>query len=215
MRSKYSHVRFKSDWTYLFEIIFPANRIVVDYGQTEDLFLLAIIDTATGKDLPLEDIGMPIVKQFDGLTDLAAIRAIQDPLNEGFVLRFESGLRIKVKFEEYKRLHKLLTGVSPRFIWETLRDKRSFEEIIDRVPDEFYNWATDLKNRLLSRYSEIEQQCKADFKDLGDRKQTAMYFKTCEHPSVLFSMLDGKPYDDYIWKIIRPLGEQTFKRTEI
>ncbi len=36
-------------YTYLFEIIYPDNRIVVDYGATEELRLLALVDTQTGE----------------------------------------------------------------------------------------------------------------------------------------------------------------------
>ncbi|MEM1009354.1 MAG: RNA ligase, partial [Myxococcota bacterium] len=56
--------------TYLFEIIYPENRIVVDYGTTEALVLLGIVETSTGKELPLEDIGFPLVQRYDGLKDL-------------------------------------------------------------------------------------------------------------------------------------------------
>ena len=38
------------DKTLLFEIIFPANQIVVNYGDREDLVFLGAIDIATGKD---------------------------------------------------------------------------------------------------------------------------------------------------------------------
>jgi RNA ligase len=36
------------------------------------------------------------------------------------VIRFASGLRAKVKFAEYMRLHKVLTGVNARDIWRAL-----------------------------------------------------------------------------------------------
>jgi len=32
LRARYGHVAFRTDVTYLFEILFPENRIVVDYG---------------------------------------------------------------------------------------------------------------------------------------------------------------------------------------
>ena len=43
-RRKYTEFRPNPGLTYLFEIIYPGNRIVVDYGATEDLILLAVID---------------------------------------------------------------------------------------------------------------------------------------------------------------------------
>jgi len=47
------------DWTVhpgttpLFEIIYPSNRIVVDYGGRRDLVLLGVIDIATGRDVDM------------------------------------------------------------------------------------------------------------------------------------------------------------------
>lgn len=218
VRKKYSHLKWNPANTYLYEIIYPGNRIVVDYGDTEDIFLLAIINTATGEEFDISnfdqfDAGTPMVSQFY-YTDIESIKSIQDPKNEGFVLRFESGERIKIKFAEYKRLHKILTGISPRFIWETLRDGKSFDEIIDRVPDEFFKWATGVRDKLQSEYYGVEHQAMIQFKDKGDRKSTALYFQRCENPSILFAMLDKKDYSQHIWKLIKPQPERPFKIDE-
>src|ERR1035437_4449800 len=40
--------------TYLFEIIYPENRIVVNYGNKRELVLLAVIEASTGYELPYE-----------------------------------------------------------------------------------------------------------------------------------------------------------------
>jgi hypothetical protein len=210
--SRYHWVRFRTELTYLFEIIHPSNRIVVDYGDMEDLVLLAIIDTATGKDLPLEDIGFPIAKRYDGIQDFAELVALEDPNKEGFVVRFtESGQRVKMKFAEYKRLHRLLTGLSARGIWESMQTPEGLQPIIDRVPDEFYAWVRTVEAQLRTEYAAIEDRCKDDFKDLGDRKTTALYFQTCPHPAILFKMLDGKDYSSLIWKVIYPEPSRPFK----
>jgi RNA ligase len=166
LRRKYSRVSFERDRTYLFEIIYPDNRIVLDYGGTEDLFLLAVIDTATGKDMPLENIGIPLVERFDGLHDLDLLQSNQTENKEGYVLKFESGTRVKVKFEEYKRLHKLLTGVNERHIWDELRAGHNLDEIIGRVPDEYYQWVRNVEDKMRAEYAAIEAQCRADFKEI-------------------------------------------------
>lgn len=212
LRRKYSRVFFERDRTYLFEIIYPDNRIVLDYGNTEDLFLLAVIDTATGKDMPLENIGMPLVERFDGLNDLDLLRSKQTENKEGYVLKFESGTRIKVKFDEYKRLHKLLTGVNERHIWDELRAGRNLDEIIGRVPDEYFQWVRNVENKMRAEYAAIETQCRADFKELPTRKDTALYFQTCAHPPVLYLMLDMKDYSQHIWKQVRPECPRSFRR---
>lgn len=211
LHGNYKHVKFNPELTYLFEIIYPDNRIVVDYGDTRDLFLLAIIHTATGEELPLGEIGMPVVKRYDGIRDFDTLKGLQEANKEGFVIRFKSGYRVKMKFEEYKRLHKLLTGVSPKLIWETLRDGKELAEILERVPDEYYNWVRKIEWDLNAAFATIVTEARAEFKVLEDRKQTALYFQTCKHPAVMFAMLDKKDYGPIIWKQLKPKGEAPFK----
>lgn len=211
LQTKYASVHLDRDLTYLFEIIYPQNRIVVDYGETQDLFLLAIINTATGEELPLQEIGFPVVTRYDGVSDFEYLRSVQAENREGYVVRFESGTRVKLKFDEYKRLHRLLTGVNAAHIWEALRDGNDLSDIINRVPDEYFAWVQKTKADLLAKYSVIERQAQADFKVLDDRKITALYFQTCANPGILFSMLDNKSYSDHIWKLIRPKGERAFR----
>jgi RNA ligase len=119
--------------TYLAEILYPQNRIVVDYGDRRDLVLLAAI-AKDGTEIPLAEaaadwqgIGsvvtvwpaMPLTE----LLSLAASNRMPDGSAatgtdaEGFVLRFASGVRAKAKLSEYVRLHKVLTGVTERDIW--------------------------------------------------------------------------------------------------
>lgn len=203
--------------TYLFEIIYPKNRIVVDYAATEDLFLLAAFYTESGNEIPLDClIWQPKAKRYDGIRDLAEIRKFENDKDEGFVIRFESGLRVKIKFTEYKRLHKLLTQVSSKSIWESLRDSKPLDEILERVPDEFFRWVRRTKANLEQKYAAVEALAKAEFRDLGDRKENALYYtKMCNSsPSILFNMLDGKKYDQLIWKQLRPKFERPFREDQ-
>lgn len=136
--------------TYIFEIIYPNNRIVVDYRGRRELVLLAVLDTATGKDLPLEDIGLPIVERHDGIHDIKALEALEVENEEGFVVLFKSGFRLKVKFDEYVRLHRVMTQVSNLDLWRMRMYQMApdyypdweftLEDILEKVPDEFYDW---------------------------------------------------------------------------
>ncbi|MEW2412785.1 RNA ligase [Streptomyces sp. NPDC046866] len=121
--------------TYLAEILYPQNRIVVDYGDRRDLVLLAAFGR-DGTEVPLaeaaahwEGIGsvvtvwpaMPL-DELIALTEsntLPGGSAATGTDAEGFVLRFASGVRAKAKLSEYVRLHKVLTGVTERDIWRS------------------------------------------------------------------------------------------------
>ncbi len=198
--------------TYLFEIIYPENRIVLDYGNKEELVLLGMIETATGKELPLVDIGFPIVKKYDGLNDLYQLKALAFDNKEGFVVKFSNNFRLKVKFEEYVRIHKIVAQVSTITIWENLMANQSMNELLERVPDEFYQWVKATIARLQKDYKAIEDIAKSEYKELATRKETALYFQTCKYPKILFSMLDGKDYSATIWRYIRPVYERPYSK---
>lgn len=119
--------------TYLAEIVYPENRIVVDYGGRRDLVLLGAFNSA-GKEVRLswvaddwEPVGN-VVQSWDAMPLAELLKrteANQTPQGgqttgtrtEGYVIRYASGLRAKAKLAEYVRLHKVLTGITERDIW--------------------------------------------------------------------------------------------------
>ncbi|WP_200304143.1 T4 RnlA family RNA ligase [Streptomyces adelaidensis] len=119
--------------TYLAEILYPQNRIVVDYGDRRDVVLLAAF-AKDGTEVALSEAatgwsGIGSVVTVWPAMPLAELLAMAETNRrpggeaatgtdaEGFVLRFASGVRAKAKFSEYVRLHKVLTGVTERDIW--------------------------------------------------------------------------------------------------
>jgi len=198
------------NYTYLFEIIYPKNRIVLDYGQEESLVLLAVIDKETGEDIEIPSIGFPIVKKYDGLNDLHALSTEEASNKEGFVVKFKSGYRLKVKFEEYVRIHRIISNVSSVSIWENLKTGEPFDEVLAGVPDEFYAWVKATRKSLLDEFQLVLAKSKEDFKVFDNRKETALYFLQCRYPAVLFNMLDNKPLDQVIWKMLKPVHQKPF-----
>jgi T4 RnlA family RNA ligase len=214
-KQKYSHVQLDPELTYLVEIIYPENRIVVDYQGLEDLVLLSVMHTATGEELTLPEIGLPVVKRYDGIQDLETLKLIQDDNKEGFVVRFKNGLRVKLKFDEYVRLHRIVTGVSTRTVWEALMSGTSMEAFLEKVPDEFYKWFRSVEKDLRSQFDEIETVCKTEFKAFENRKEAADYYMNhCTYQPIMFKMLDGRPYDEIIWKMLRPEYQKAFSVNE-
>lgn len=203
------------DTTYLFEIIFPENRIVIDYQDTEDIFLLAQIHTPSGRDIGVADIGFPLVKPYPDITSLEDLEKLAQEGKEGFVVRFSDGQRVKLKFPEYVRLHRIITGLSTITIWEYLSQGQSLEALLEKIPDEVFDWVRTTSASILSDYRSIEQQCREVYQELPTRKETALYFQQQQYPSVLFAMLTGKNYAPIIWKMIRPKGGETFFRSQL
>ncbi len=207
-------------FTYLFEIIYPENRIVVDYSNDERLVLLSIVNPE-GKELMYDDIemdGWDIVNRYDGIRDFTELKSKILQNAEGFVVRFRKGFRMKIKGEEYVRLHRILTGFSNVDIWEYLKDKKDLTDLLDRVPDEFDSWVKNTVKDLVIRYENIDRDYRGIFDDLNtkglDRKEFADQAKRYTHPSILFSMLDGRDYSQIIWKSIRPQYSKPFWQKE-
>lgn len=205
-------------YTYLFEVIYPENRIVVDYGSDERLVLLAVIDTATGKDVALPDWFPHHVQRWPELTDLQQLHDHAIPNSEGFVICFANGFRVKVKFAEYVRLHRLLTGVNARTIWEHLSaGGEGFDALITKVPDEFYAWVQATANDLRGKYVAIEDACGvavARAPQTDDRRELAAYMTQQQYPAVCFAMIDEKDYGAIIWKLIKPSADRPFREDE-
>lgn len=212
----YSEVKFDPAITYIFELLHPLYRIVVDYGQRTELVLLSMIETATGRELPLGEApsGLPVVERhlFQGISRAEDLLALEEPNAEGFVVRFTDGQRAKVKFAEYKRLHRLITGLSNLIIWEFLREGRDVGELLFSIPDEFNSWVQGWIEKLKNSYALIETD--ATFWSntsicFSTRKEKAVYIvqNAGVNSGVAFKMLDGKPYQDAIWKMIEPAYE--------
>lgn len=210
--------------TYLFELIYPENRIVVDYGKRWELVLLTRIETKTGFELYYCDLAnwyskwFTVVKKYDMLiNNLNDLKRLEEDNKEGFVVKFEDGFRVKVKFAEYVRLHGILTNVSNLTIWEHLKNNYNFDELLDRVPDEFYVWLNKTVKVLQLSFNEIERLALKEFvriyhvNNIVERKEFAVEALKSEHRSILFKLYDKKSYNEIIWKMIRPIYSKPFK----
>jgi RNA ligase len=216
---------FKRGHTYLFEYIAPHNRIVVNYGDVRKLVPLTIIHTDSMEEYThkmIQDFYCPthfeVVKIYGGITDFKILKSQIDDNAEGFVVRFKSGLRVKIKGEEYVRLHRIVTNVSNRTIWEYLSENKNFDEILERVPDEFYNWVKSTKQSLIDEYHKIEDEYKWIFKlinrakNTNERKVFASYATKYKYFSLLFLMYDKKEYSKHIWGLVYPNHDKPFSK---
>lgn len=217
----YHHVSVPHGQTWCLELIAPWNRIVVDYGLWENLVLLAVIDNETGMDLTMPSETLwpgPIVPKLDfaEFEDIVAKLATLGPDEEGYVIRFRpSGLRVKVKGDEYKRLHRLLTQLSTRDLWSLLKDHQDLSTLLQRVPDEFHEWVRTTASRLMGDYEKVlatSREKLREIQDLPTRKDQALAIAAFHYRSIVFRMLDHKPFEDLIWKLIYPPAEKPFRQ---
>ncbi len=217
---RYQGYDFGQHVTYLFEIVYPENRIVVDYGDQDNLVLLTVLDNETGEDSLVHvnrwrDSGYPTRTDFhfESFDDVLNVQAE----GEGYVLKFENGLRVKIKFEEYLRLHRILTQVSSRDIWWKIRNGESLDELLALVPDEFYDWVRKVEFDLQVAYHKIERHVREVIdQDIVKRnppltrKQLAIKYADYKYKAIMFQMLDSKEYKETIWRLVRPDAVKPF-----
>ena len=227
---KYNFQKLHTDYTYLFEIIYKENRIVCDY-DFEDVVLLGVINTKTGIEVNLhsdtedvriqniiKNIGLNVVTRYNTFGEcFDELKREISNSKEGYVIRFRNGMRMKIKGDEYVRLHRILTNFSTTDIWELLRTGGNLDEFLDRVPDEFDNWVRLTMLELQSQFESIKFRSVTDFEyykiqSNGDKKEFALLIKNNDYRSILFAMWDGKSYDDTIWKMIKPVWSKPFRK---
>lgn len=213
------------DKTLLFEIIYAANRIVVEYKGVEGLILLTI-NNHDGTELDRKEVEsianaleFPLITKFDGINDFKECRSLIKRDNaEGFVVKFDHGLRVKLKYEEYCRLHSIVTKISSKSIWELLKNRQSFDEILNCVPDEFFEWVTATRDNLMQNHKDLMAQAMTlvdRTKEFASRKEQAIFIlkenKNLAH--IAFALLDGRIIhaEDTAWKMIKPEYEQPFR----
>jgi RNA ligase len=217
----YDKGKFRKEYTYLCEIIYDENRIVVSYEEDMLMFLSVMnrdmeLDWGDSKRIFIESgidnryIVDCVRGKFTSDT-FSSIKGNNKENREGKVIRFyPSNFRLKIKYEDYIRLHKIITNITSRDIWEYMRDGKDITILLDNVPDEFYEWVRVTRDKILYDYNKIEIEYQFIFKILGrindfeDKKVFAEYAKKYKYSSILFSMYNKKDYSRIIWKLVYP-----------
>jgi len=232
VKEKYFLDSWMQEYAYLLEIIYE-NRIVVNYGVEKVTFLSAVLNGTykwnSTDDTELHWSTSLMIFKSNGIQESDVVKTEQhfnfsDKLykslkeknetnKEGFVLRFQPGnFRMKIKFEEYVRLHKIMTNLSTTAVWEVLSNGGNMDELLKDVPDEFYGKIKEYEDELKFMFNSLSNDYGIHFRDIqnmmdkvgGDRKNFANVAKQYKHPSLLFGMLDGKDVSPIIWKIVKP-----------
>lgn len=201
--------------TYLFEIIYPENRIVLDYGDKRELVLLDVL--ATGSTDRLASAQEAYVDACDWFERAEGHRStlrklLTDPPREnaeGWVAHTADGRMVKVKETAYVAKHRIVFGLSELRVWEALRDGRA-SELLGSLPEEFLPWFEEVANRIdneaYSIYKSALDACDSRpwFEHRGD---LAWWVRTnCSEPNLVFALIDGKDIWPSIWRRVRPAG---------
>lgn len=210
-------------FTLLFEIIYPENRIVCDYGGLDDLTLLGAVHIESGHTASVSQrvtFGWPgpIAATFECGSLAEALALPPRPNAEGVVVHIvDTDERIKLKQEDYVALHRIVTGLSARTVWEHLMAGKPLADLIEPLPDEFHSWvdaiATGIElgvtlemGRLHGAYHEQVAAMPDGWvpADRAGRKDFAL--KVLDHPDkwAMFALLDGRDIEPELLKRAKP-----------
>lgn len=208
-------------YTPLWEIVYPGNRIVVDYGETDDLVLLGAVEIATGHSIDpydplLDSWDGPRAAIFDYATVMDALAAEPRPNAEGLVLFLpEINERVKIKQEDYVRLHRIVTGLNERTVWEHLKGWKPLDELLEPLPEEFHDWVCDVANRLTDAFDESVLRVENEYAEIlktlppePTRKDFALAAVRSEWKAHLFARHDRKEYGYMIWDQLKPAAQR-------
>lgn len=223
--------------SHCFEIIYPENRmspgarLVCDWGEVRDVILLTAYEQGTGIEKTrawleqyAKSLGMPICKKYEFNIDQAIDNAKILPFNEeGYVIKFANNLRIKIKGNEYLKMHKILNSISPISIWEAFDHFELPTKYLSELPDEVHKEATELAQRIYQKMDLTFYELKAfmmkevpqvDKNDPEWRKKLGLWSKDAtiskEMKSLIFPFVlgDMDALFKYIKNKAKPVGNE-------
>ncbi|OGN28750.1 MAG: hypothetical protein A3A33_03135 [Candidatus Yanofskybacteria bacterium RIFCSPLOWO2_01_FULL_49_25] len=191
------HVR-KNNWkdalpehvTVLTELVHPKTSVFVDYAGRQDFVVVGAYNTQTLEDYDYPAIcdlaarlNLPVTGAWHGnnLVELLAHMKDRSVTNqEGFVIRFGSGLRVKVKFETYIG-QMVAAKLSYKYVMQRFCASNA-ERMLGTLPEEIYDAALRMMGEIMLSVSAggtmQEQWRRLYLLELGE-KRTASFEQAC------------------------------------
>lgn len=194
-------------FTLLCEWCAPDNRVVLKY-DTADLVLIGARLTSTGTDLHYSELvhlanlaDLHITPRQTGALDALVAARVSTIGCEGWVARWPDGFRVKIKTEDYLRLHRLVSGFSAARVRDVLLTaKDAWQSYLTDLPEEFRAEAERMASVMWDAADARLNALQAAYVRLApltteSRKAYALAVQ--QEPAIdrpyLFSLLDGKP----------------------
>lgn len=203
--------------TPIWEIIYPGLNNILNYGDREELCLLAVFDldswtewSSCKVDRLARECGFPRPATYE--VSREELRDPNFPDNfEGWVVRFDNGLRVKIKDPRYVRAHKLLSGSTVSRVIDIMRDPTSdIDAMAAGLSDSFRGPLDDVVALVRQTYNQIKGAARSHFdrmmttEGLNGRKDIALWIQANvpkKLQSCVFKLLDGKDFSPTVWKL--------------
>lgn len=208
--------------TYLVEIIYPANRVVVDYYDREALVLIGARRVEDGYDFVMNDMSyntksamefagfefpqMTMAASWNTAAELAENVTRLPSDREGVVVRFSDGKRLKMKGDAYKEMHKWISYFSLKAVAAAVLENR-LQELDDTCPEHYRDAFETFKKTILAEDESTVRYLEEWYRGApkADRKTFALWVKAVipqEWHACMFQMLDGRDTRETRFKVL-------------
>lgn len=122
---------------------------------------------------------------------------------------------MKIKQDDYVALHRIVTGLSEKTVWQHMVDGGTLPELLDPLPDELHDWTQDVWARLEFAANEIvlasertHEEIVASLDPTFTRGEYAQRAKGCgDLTPHLFNILDDRDPRPGVLKRLKPTGD--------
>lgn len=223
LRTRYSQWKPRPGVTTLFEIVYPDNRVVLNYHEVDDLFHLGGVWNDTGytrlydqwalQGFPFPEPDLLGVGEFQNM--VSHFTDLERPNSEGVVIHaIGRDLRVKVKQKDYLELHKICTGLNKKQLWKWLSEDKTIEEILSDIPEELHDWALPIMQDMCTKFlnwdlyiteiwMEIREEGWPEFRELM-AELVSDFPAWLRHGIFLLMDDDQKRYNELLWKMVKP-----------
>ena len=166
------------NYTYMFELVSPYNRVVIEYNSIE-IYFLGYRDNVTLKEyMPETYLALsyhyPIPERYE-LHTYEDVKNLANTLpwsQEGFVICDANFNRVKVKSPEYVKAHFMRNN-------NVVTDEKLIEIILENEIDEFLIYAPDFKERLLYLKA-LKEKCISEIEETIEKLKPSEFLSRKE-----------------------------------
>ena len=174
----------ESDYTFLFEIVYPENQIVIKYDKAELVYLgfrnIYNGDARyIGSEYPVDGVkwGIPAKYTFETKEEIVEwLNKTKGTEFEGVVVHFSDGSIFKIKSSDYMRLHRIVAQFTFKRVYEAVQ-MGTQDEIRKALPEElipeFDKYISIINNHVNELVDAVLNAVKYAPKE--DRKEFALY----------------------------------------
>ena len=191
---------------------------VINYGDQDDLTMLAAFETKWDEveaprsrlEMLAKRVGIPVVSEYPIYTPDTPWETFIPNGEEGFVLRFEDGQRIKVKSGWYMRWHRIADEVTYNRVIALIRfENQTLDQVRRDAPSNIKDKLDDILSHVITTRDRIEVKTdewwdKIDNHD--DYAVCAELFKQAgREQHLLFARMKGheEDYNKRLWQFVR------------